>query len=144
MMTPCNLSSAATMKTTKFKEAFSKSVVFFLLLPIPFISFASDIAKHEMERNASIMTQSCFNKQRNNPSNDYLSEAQIKEYCGCNSKKFFSLISKEELDYANKHRTMDNVKDKLRIAEDYCKATLGNKWSAAGSSSKSEYISLSL
>lgn len=86
----------------------------------------------------SITVDSCVKKQNSDPVNDYFSGNQLREYCECHAKKFYSLITKQELEYSNKNRTMDNVKGKISKSHDYCKSTLAKKWIK----NESEYVAM--
>lgn len=124
-----------------YKHTFSIAALCgFLFLPIA--GAASEFSKQELERNIAITTDSCVKKQKNDPANDYFSGFQIKEVCECYAKQFYSLITKDELEYSNKNRTLDNLKGKPRQAEEYCKSMLAKKWSQSTASNKAEYIAL--
>lgn len=111
-----------------------------LLFPFSVVSFATELTKKELERNVAITIDSCTQKQKSDPANDYFSGSQIREYCECYAKKLYGSLTKEELDYSNKRRTMNNITDKLNQAKTYCQSSLLEKWGQ--SSNKYEYISL--
>lgn len=105
-------------------------------------ALAADFSKKELERNIAITTESCIKKQKSDSVNDYYSGIQIKEYCECHAKKLYSLITKDELDYANKNKTLDGVKGKIKQSEEYCKAKLSKEWGNPKAADKSKYIAL--
>lgn len=111
-----------------------------LLLSFSVVSFATELTKKEIERSVAITIDSCTQKQKSDPANDYFSGSQIREYCECYANKFYGLITKEELDYSNKYRTMNNITDKLDQAKTYCQSSLSEKWGQ--SSNKHEYVAI--
>lgn len=114
----------------------------FIIISFSSTGIAAEFSKQELERNIATTVDSCVKKQKADSVNDYFSGIQIKEYCECHAKKFYSLISKDELDYANKNRTLEGIKGKAKQSEEYCKAKLSKEWGNSQVADKSKYTAL--
>ncbi len=103
-------------------------------------SVAAGYSKSELDRNMSVTLESCMKKQRSAPGNEYFSDEQSREFCLCYAKQFYSRITKEELDYANRHRTLDKVLPKIQESDHFCRGVFSEKWGNPATSKKSDYV----
>lgn len=103
---------------------------------------AADYSAQELERNIRITVDSCAKKKRHDPANHFFSDSLLNIQCECYATKLYSLTTKREIEYSNKNKTIENLKDKPRIAEEYCNSKLVGLWSVPSEDNKLGFIAL--